>query len=74
MTFDADKYSKEEAEEAFVPYEGTTQNEYPYTGYEFEGEKLYDVTYLGEFEENKLPHNNDEFIEYLLKIKKINKA
>lgn len=68
--FDSDKYSKKEAEKEFKPYEGTTQRGYPYTGYEFDGQKYHDVTYLGEFEDDDLPRNNTEYIDKLLKRKK----
>lgn len=68
--FDSDQYSKEEAEKEFKPYEGTTQRGYPYTGYEFDGQKYHDVTYLGEFEDDDLPRNNTEYIDKILKRKK----
>ena len=32
--FDADDYTKEEAEAEFKPYQGVTQRGYDYTGYE----------------------------------------
>lgn len=64
--FDSDEFSKEEAEAEFKPYESTTKKGYPYTGYEFDGQKYHDVTYLGEFEDDKLPRSNGEFITYLL--------
>ena len=31
---------------------------YPYTGYEFDGQRCQDVTYLGEFENGKMPAND----------------
>ena len=68
--FDSEHYTKEEAEAEFKTYEGTTQKGYPYTGYEFDGQKYHDVTYLGEFEDDSLPKNNDEYIDSLLKKKK----
>lgn len=64
--FDSDKYTKEEAEEQFVPYEGTTQKGYPYTGYEFDGQKYHDYTYLGEYEDDKMPQNNQDYINHIL--------
>lgn len=67
--FDSDKYSKEEAEKEFEPHEGTTQLGHPYTSYERDGEKYHDVAYLGEFEDDELPHNNSELIDSLLKRK-----
>jgi len=64
--FDSDHYTKEEAEAEFVPYEGTTQRGYPYTGYEYDGTKYHDVHYLGEYEDDDMPQNNDDYIEHLL--------
>lgn len=67
--FDSDHYTKEETEAEFKPYKGTTQKGYPYTGYEYDGQKYHDVTYLGELENDKLPQNNDEYLDWLLKNK-----
>ena len=53
--FDADLYSEEEARAQFKPYEGVTQRGYPYTGYEFDGEKYHDFRYLGLFEDDAMP-------------------
>lgn len=64
--FDSDEYTKEEAEAEFKPYDGITQNGYSYTGYEYDGEKYHDYTYLGEFEDDKMPRNEGELIEYRL--------
>lgn len=58
--FDSDDYTEEEAKAEFKPYEGTTQRGYSYTGFEFDGQKYHDVTYLGEFEDDKMPHNDSE--------------
>lgn len=58
--FDSDQYSKEEATAQFKPYDGTTQRGYPYTGFEFDGQKYHDFTYLGEFEDDEMPHNDAE--------------
>lgn len=38
--FDADEYTKEEAEAEFKPYQGVTQRGYDYTGYEYDGGAL----------------------------------
>lgn len=65
--FDSKDYTKEEAEEEFVPYEGVTRRGYAYTGYERDGQKYHDVRYLGEFKDDEVPHNNDEYIDWLLK-------
>ncbi len=64
--FDSSLYSREEAEAQFKPYEGTTQKGYPYTGYEYDGQKYHDVLYLGEYEEDEMPKNNEEYIESLV--------
>lgn len=53
--FDADQYTKEEAMESINEYQGVTQKGYPYTGYEFDGQKYHDVTYLGIFEDDQMP-------------------
>ena len=59
--FDADLYSKESARAEFKPFSGYTQfGEYPYTAYEYDGQKYYSVTYLGLFEDNKMPTNDYE--------------
>lgn len=56
--FDSSDYTKEEAAAEFKPYEGTTQRGYPYTGYERDGQKYHDVTYLGEFEDDQMPRSD----------------
>ncbi len=53
--FDADEYTKEEAESEFKPYQGVTQKGYDYTGYEYDGERYHHYTYLGEFEDDDMP-------------------
>ncbi|MDD7637060.1 MAG: hypothetical protein PUJ55_08990 [Clostridiales bacterium] len=68
--FDSDHYSEEEAHAEFKPYHGTTQRGYDYTGYEYDGQKYHDVTYLGEFEDDELPHNNSELIDIIPKRKR----
>lgn len=59
--FDSDYYTKEEAEAEFKPYEGTTQRGYSYTGYEYDGQKYHDYQYLGEYEDDEFPHNDEEY-------------
>lgn len=61
--FDSKYYSKEQAEAEFKPYKGTTQRGYPYTGYEYDGQKYHHYEYLGEFEDNDLPHNDAELYQ-----------
>lgn len=68
--FDAKYYSKEEAMAEFKPFQGTTQKGYPYTGYEYGGQKYHDVAYVGEFEDNKMPHSDIELMDALIKSKK----
>lgn len=63
--FDSDQYTKEEAEAEFKPYKGTTQQGYPYTGYEYDGQKYHDFTYLGEYEDDKMPRNSDDYFQSL---------
>lgn len=53
--FDTDKYSLDEAWAQFNKYQATNQRGYPYTGYEYDGKKYHDVTYIGEFENDKMP-------------------
>lgn len=60
--FDSDEYTREEAEAQFEPYAGTTQDGYPYTGYEFDGQKYHDVTYVGEFDDDNMPHCNSDLL------------
>ncbi len=64
--FDSDQYTKAEAEAEFKPFQGTTQRGYPYTGFEYDGQKYHDVTYLGEYENDKMPMNDDEYIDSLI--------
>ena len=64
--FDSSHYTKDEAKAQFQPYTGTTMEGYPYTGYEYDGQKYHDVTYLGEFEDEKMPRNNNEYIDMKL--------
>lgn len=65
--FSSDDYSAEEAKAEFKSYEGTTQRGYSYTGYEYDGQKYHDVTYLGEFEDDNVPHNDTELMEAIIK-------
>ena len=57
--FDSDHYTKEEAESEFVEKTGYTEKangeSYPYTYYEYDGQKYYKVNYIGEYEEDNLP-------------------
>ena len=64
--FDADEYTEEEAKAEIKTYNGITQKGYPYTGYEFDGQKYHDVTYLVEYEDDEMPRNDQEYIESLL--------
>lgn len=65
--FDSDHYSEEEARAEFKEYQGTTQRGYPYTGYEYDGQKFHDFQYLGEYEEDEMPQNDEDYIDSLLK-------
>lgn len=64
--FDSDHYTADEAKAEFTPFHGTTQRGYPYTGYEYDGQKYHDVTYLGEFEDDEIPHDDGELISIRL--------
>ena len=64
--FDSARYSKEAAQAEFKPYQGVTQRGYPYTGYEYDGQKYHDVTYLGEFEDDKMPISDSDFFSTIL--------
>ena len=63
--FDSASYSKEEAAAQFIPFQGETINGYPYTGYEYDGVKYHHFDYLGEFEDDSMPTNDEEFYESL---------
>ncbi|EJW90036.1 hypothetical protein EVA_21857, partial [gut metagenome] len=34
---------------------------------EYDGQKYHDVTYLGEFEDDEVPHNDFELLDYRLR-------
>lgn len=53
--FDTSLYTKEEAEAQFVPYEDTTERGYPYTGYEYDGQRYHHFSYVGEFDDDWMP-------------------
>ena len=67
VRFDSDWYSVEEAQAEFKPYQGVTQGGYPYTGYEYDGQKYHDITYLGEVEDDEVPRNDSDLMNALLK-------
>ena len=71
--FDSSDFTAEEAKQEFKEYHGTTDRGYPYTGYEYDGQKYHDVTYLGEFEDDELPHNDIELMDILIKRQQKNK-
>ena len=64
FTFNADEYTREEVEAAFVPYSFISQKGFQQTGYEYEGEKFYRYAYLGIFPEDKIPNSDEELWEY----------
>ena len=53
--FNSNYYTKEQAASEIKPFQALTQRGYPYTGYEFDGQKYYKYTYLGLFESDKMP-------------------
>ena len=58
--FDAKLFSKEQASAQFKPFVGRDRNGYPYTGYEFGGEKYYRVDYLGKYPKEKMPRSDED--------------
>ena len=64
--FDADQYTKEEAEAQFVPYNGVTKRGYGYTGYEYDGQKYHDIYYAGCYPDDKLPKDDFDMIDHIL--------
>ena len=67
--FDSDYYTEEEARKQFKPYDGVTQKGYDYTGYEYDGERYHNINYLGEFNDDELPRNQDEYLDWVIKNK-----
>lgn len=61
--FDSSDYTREEAQAEFKPFEGVTQEGYPYTGYERDGQKYHDVTYLGEYEDDDMPRSDADLFK-----------
>lgn len=64
--FDADTFTEEEARAQFKEYEGTTQRGDSYTGYEYDDDKFYRVTYLGQYEDDEMPKNDAEWWKSML--------
>lgn len=64
--FDSELYTREEAEAQFKPFQGTTQRGYPYTGYEFQGQKYHDYAYLGEFPDDDMPLDTYDYVNRIL--------
>ena len=64
--FDSSKYTADEARDQFRTYQATTRDGYSYTGYEYEGEKYHDITYVGEYEDDEMPANADEVMRHML--------
>ena len=61
--FDSSDYTREEAQAEFKPFEGVTQEGYPYTGYERDGQKYHDVTYLGEYADDDMPRSDADLFK-----------
>lgn len=55
FTFDANRYTEDEVMDGFDEFEGITENGYPFTGYEYDGERFYSVSYLGVFPDDEIP-------------------
>lgn len=64
--FDTKDYTKEEAASQFKPFAGLTQKGYPYTGYEFGGEKYHHFSYVGTCEDNKMPKTLSDILDLIL--------
>ena len=58
--FDADEYDRYSAEAEFTECTGYTEKAngetYPYTYYEYDGEKYYEIEYMGEYDYDDMPH------------------
>lgn len=63
--FDSAKFTKEEAMNQFKAFRAISQKGYPYTGYEYDGEKYHDVIYLGEYDDNDMPQDDWDYIRRL---------
>ncbi len=59
--FDTEAYTKEQAQAEFKEYQATTQEGFPYKGYEYGGIKYHDVTYLGVYEDDRMPRSDSVF-------------
>lgn len=46
--FDSDYYTREEADAQFKRFRGVNSRGYGYTGFEYDGQRYHDVTYIGE--------------------------
>lgn len=64
--FDANLYTKDEAEAAFRRYEASNKRGYGYTYYVYDGTKYYSYAYVGLYEDDKLPRNDQDIIDHLL--------
>ena len=58
--FDADVYSREEAEAQLEPYQGHTFDGWPYTGYRFDGVDYHHYEYLGNLEDDEMPEKIED--------------
>ena len=56
--FDADYYTKEEAEAQFKSVVKISKDGWPYTAYEYEGDTFRYVEYLGVFDDDGMPKND----------------
>lgn len=65
--FDADSFTKEEAEAQFVPYQGYTHDGYPYTGYEYDGVRYHHYAYIGLFEDDQMPMDDADILAWMRK-------
>jgi hypothetical protein len=66
--FDSSLYTLEEAIAQFKPFQGISKKGYPYTGYEFEGQKYHDYHYLGELGDDEMPRDASDILGLVLKL------
>lgn len=61
--FDSNQYTLESAKAQFKHFKKKDQNGFSYTGYVYEGIEYRNYIYLGLYEDNKMPTNNEEYLK-----------
>lgn len=59
--FDADDYTREEAEAQFVPVQKVSKKGWPYTAYEYQGDTFRFVQYLGLYDDDGMPVSDEDY-------------